>query len=200
MLGFLACASGLQMELSEWEPHIFEIARTFADAAPRDLANAQLSPEEEMAARISVAAQRATRYHHTRDIARVWRAWLRRVWYAPPEPSVEDPHNMVEPRCDGRAQRKGFGRAMDEALRRAQDLLIFVPENLAGLETDQLHAVPDGPQSNRLRGQLWRAMQVAGGSKKLAGGPRPSTLLFSAGMLFGWRIRFSRLREGLLTG
>ena len=44
------------------------------------------------AARISVVAQRAMRCPHAKDLARKWRAWLHRVWFAPPELSVEDPH------------------------------------------------------------------------------------------------------------
>ena len=74
------------------------------DAATRDLANAQLSPEGKAkamrlamgfqrakeavrsvgAARISAAAQRAMRYPYTKDLVRKWRAWLDRILLAPP--------------------------------------------------------------------------------------------------------------------
>ena len=81
------------------------------DAASGDLANARLSPGKKAramrlamgfqrtkeairgvgAARISVAAQRAIRYPRAKDIPIMWRAWLRRMRFAPPELSAADP-------------------------------------------------------------------------------------------------------------
>ena len=78
------------MEAPDWEACSFELARTLVGATSRDLANAQLSAEEEArsmmialgfhrakkairrvgAARLSVMAQWATRLPHTKDLAR----------------------------------------------------------------------------------------------------------------------------------
>ena len=61
------------------------------------------------------------------------------------------------------------------------DILIFSPTDLAETGKDQIHIVSDDPDSNRLLGQLWRAVKVASGSKDLAERPCPS-----AYVLQGW--------------
>ena len=77
------------------------------------------------------------------------------------------------------------GRASEEQWRKLlaelKEILIFTRGDLAELGKVQLHIVPEGPQSNRLLGQLWRAAKVAGGAKELAERPRPSTYV-----LQGW--------------
>ena len=101
---FRARVQGLRMEPPDREACSFELARTLVYAASRDLANAQLSSEEKaramrlvigflwakkairdvVAAKISVVAQRAVRHPHAKDLARKWRAWLRRIWPSHP--------------------------------------------------------------------------------------------------------------------
>ena len=47
-----------EMELPEWEGYSFELARALGDAASRDLANAQMSPDENSkAARLMLGSQ-----------------------------------------------------------------------------------------------------------------------------------------------
>ena len=64
------------------------------------------------------------------------------------------------------------------------EILIFSPDDLSELRKDQLHIVSDDPVSNRLLGQLWRAVKAAGGTKELAERPGPSSFV-----LQGWGAR-----------
>ena len=126
------------MEPPDWEACSFELARTLVDAASSDLANAQLPQEEKAratrrvigfqrakkairnvgAARISLAAQRAASCPHAKGIARKWRALFRRVWFAPPELSVEDPHEwwyfVATAGLSGRASEKQRKKLFEE--------------------------------------------------------------------------------------
>ena len=100
------------MELPEWEDYSSELARALVDNASRNLANANATLEQKMramrlmmgfhwarkairavgAAKISGLAQRAMRLNCTKELARKWRAWLHKLWFAPPELAVEHPH------------------------------------------------------------------------------------------------------------
>ena len=100
------------MELPEWEGYSFELARTLAESALKDLANAHTSLEQKTgavmlmagfhwtkkairvvgAAEISGLAQRAMRPNYTKELARKWRAWLHKLWFAPPDLMVDQPH------------------------------------------------------------------------------------------------------------
>ena len=100
------------MELPEWEEYSFELARALVDAASRDIANGNMTLDQKMramklvmgshwtkrtikaagAAKISGLAQRAMRRNCARALATKWRAWLRKLWFAPPEITVEQPH------------------------------------------------------------------------------------------------------------
>ena len=100
------------MESHEWEEYSFELARTLATDASRTIANANTTLEQKTramrlalgfnwtkraikavgAARISGLAQRAMRLNCTRELARKWRAWLHKLWFAPPELTIEQPH------------------------------------------------------------------------------------------------------------
>ena len=133
------------------------------------------------AAKISGLAQRAMRLNCARDLAGKWRAWLHKFRFAPPELMVEQPHkwrNVVATTgLGGKALEEQRGKFFEEL----NDILIFSPSDLAELGKDRPHIVPDDPDSNRLLGQLRRAVKVASGSKVLAGRPRPS-----AAVLQGW--------------
>ena len=109
---FCARAASTKMDLSEWEGYSFELARALVSDASRCIANADTSLRQKSramelvlgfnwtkksiravgAARISGLAQRAMRLNCTKDLARKWRAWLHKLWFAPPELSVEHPH------------------------------------------------------------------------------------------------------------
>ena len=100
-----------EMEPPEWEGCGFELARALVGAASRVLANAQMSSEEKAratilvlgfhwaektvravgAANIAVVARRAMRHPGTKDLARKRRARLRRIWFALPQLSAEEP-------------------------------------------------------------------------------------------------------------
>lgn len=106
------------------------------------------------ASRILAAAQRAMRYPHTKDITRKWRAWFRRIWFAPPELSAEDPRKWrnlaATAGLGGRASEGQRGKLFEDL----KEILIFVPSDLAELGKDQLHKASEGPHSYRLLGQL----------------------------------------------
>ena len=136
------------------------------------------------AAKISGLAQRAMRLSHARQLSKKWRAWLRKLWFAPPGLQVEEPRkwwNLIAATGLG-------GRAPDEQRNKLfgelNDILIFAPSDLAELGKDQLHIVSDDPDSNRLLGQLWGAVKVSNGAKDLEGGPCPSSYV-----LQGWGAR-----------
>ena len=100
------------MGLSEWEGYSFELARTSVTDASRCVANANTSLRQKTramelvlgfywtkksnkavgAAAISGLAQRAMRLNSAKDLAGKWRARLHKLWFAPPELSVENPH------------------------------------------------------------------------------------------------------------
>ena len=136
------------------------------------------------AARISGLAQRAMRLNCTKELARKWRAWLHKLWFAPPELTVERPHKW----WDVTATTGLGGGASEEQWRKLfeelNEIPIFAPEDLAELGKAQLHIVSEDPDSKRLLGQLWRAVRVSGGDKELAERPRPSSYV-----LQGWGAR-----------
>ena len=156
---------GFGMEPPDREACSFELARTLVNAASRDPANAQLSSEGKAramrlgmclqrtkkafrgvgAARISAAAQRAMRYPQTKDLARKWRAWWRRIWFAPPELSAEDPYkwrNLIATAgLSGRAPEKQWGKLLEKL----NEIPISALNDLAVLGKDQLHIVPEDP-------------------------------------------------------
>ena len=80
----------------------------------------------------------------------------------PPELRAEEPRkwwNLIAAAgLGGRASEEQRNKLFEEL----DDILIFAPSDLAELGKDQLHIVPEYPQSNRLPGQLWRAVKVAG--------------------------------------
>ena len=133
------------------------------------------------AARISVAAQRAIRYPRAKDLPIMWRAWLRRMRFAPPELSAADPQkwrNLIATAgLSGGASEEQWRKLLGEL----KEILILAPSDLAELGEHQLHIVSEDPQSNRLLGQLWRAAEVAGGAEELAERTCPSTYV-----LQGW--------------
>ena len=92
----------------------------------------------------------------------------------PPELAVEQPRKW----WDLIATTGLGGRALEEQLKKLfeelNEILIFSPTDLAEQGKDQLDIVSDDTDSNRLPGQLWRAVKVAGGSKDLAERPCPS--------------------------
>ena len=100
-------------------------------------------------ARISGLAQRATRPNCAEELARKWRAWLHRLWFAPPELSVEHPHKwwnvIATTGVGGRASEEQWNKLFEEL----NEILIFAPEGLAELGKGQLHMVSDDPDSNR---------------------------------------------------
>ena len=174
------------------------------DAASRVLSDAHLSPEDMtramrlaagfqppkkairrvVAAGISAAAQRATRCPREKDLARNWRAWLQRIWSAPPELSAEDPRNwrnLVSTAVLGGSASEERRKKLFEELR---EILMFAPSDIAELGKYQAYIVTEDPQSNCVLGQLWRAVKVAGGAKDVAERPWPSTYV-----LQGWGAR-----------
>ena len=189
------------MDPSEHEKYSFELARTLVSDASRCVANANTSLQQKSramelvlgfnwtkksikaigAARISGLAQRATRLNCTKDLARKWRAWLHKLWFAPPELSVDHPHEwwniIATTGLGGRASEEQWTKLFAEL----NEILIFSPDDLSELRKDQLHIVSDDPDSNRLLGQLWRAAKTAGGAKELAERPGPSSFV-----LQGW--------------
>ena len=104
------------------------------------------------AARISGLAQRAMRLNCARELARKWRAWLHKLWFAPPELTIDQPHKwwnvIATTGLGGRASEEQWGKLFEEL----NEILIFAPEDLAELGRDQLHIVSDDPDSNRLLG------------------------------------------------
>ena len=135
------------MESSEWEGYSSELARTLVIDASRTIANEHTSPgrkrrARELApgshwtkkatkgvgtARISDLAQRATRLIYTKEPARKWRAWLRRLWFALPEPAVEQPHKwwnvIAATGWGGRASEEQRKKLVEEI----NEILIFAP-------------------------------------------------------------------------
>ena len=189
------------MDPSEHEKYSVELARTLVSDASRCVANANTSLQQKSramelvlgfnwakksikaigAARISGLAQRATRLNCTKDLARKWRAWLHKLWFAPPELSVEHPHKwwsiIATTGLGGRASEEQWAKLFAEL----NEILIFAPDDLSELRKDQLHIVSDDPDSNRLLGQLWRAVKTAGGAKELAERSEPASFV-----LQGW--------------
>ena len=135
-------------------------------------------------AKISGLAQRATRLNCAKELARKWRTWQHKLWFAPPDLSVEHPHKwrnaIATTGLGGRASEEQWNKPFEEL----NGILIFSPENLSELRKDQLHIVSGDPDSNRLLGQLRRAVKVSRGGKELAGRPRPSSFV-----LQGWGAR-----------
>ena len=193
-----------EMESSEWEKYSFVLARTLVIDASRAIANEHTSLEKKRpaielvlgfrwakkaieavgAAKISGLAQRASRLNCTKELARKWRAWLHKLWFAPPELAVEHPHKwwntIATTGLASRASEEQWNKLFEEL----NGILLFAPGDLAELGKDQLHIVSDDPDSNRLLGQLWRAVRVSGGGKELAGRPCPSSYV-----LRGWGAR-----------
>ena len=126
------------MELPELEGCSIELARALTDDASRDLANANVTLERKMramklmmgsqwtkeairavgAAKISGLAQRAMRLNCTKDLARKWRARPHKLWFAPPEIAVEEPHKWWTLIATTGLGGQSFGRAVGKALRR----------------------------------------------------------------------------------
>ena len=99
------------MELPEWGGYSSELARALVENASRDLANAHTSLGRKSramklmmgfhwakkairaagAAEISGLAQQAMRLNYAKELAEKWRAWLRKLWFAPPELMAEQP-------------------------------------------------------------------------------------------------------------
>ena len=189
------------MDPDEHEKFSFLLAKTLVADASRCLANANASTQEKSramelvlgfnwtkksisatrAASISGLAQRASRLNCTKDLARKWRAWLHKLWFAPPELSVENPHKwwniIATTGLGGRASEEQWSKLFAEL----NEILIFSPDDLSELRQDQLHIVSDDPVSNRLLGQLWRAVKTSGGAKELAERSEPSSFV-----LQGW--------------
>ena len=186
-----------EMEPSEWEKYSFELAKALVTDASRAIANdnasllqktramqlvlgfhwAKKSIKAAGAAKISGLAQRAMRLSCAKDLARKWRTWLHKLWFAPPELSVEHPHKwwnvIATTGLGGRASEEQWNKLFEEL----NEILIFSPDDLSELGKDQLHIVSDDPDSNRLLGQLWRAVKVSRGGKELAERPRPSSFV-----------------------
>ena len=133
------------------------------------------------AARISVAAQRATRCPQTKDLARKWRAWLHRMRFASPELSAEDPHKWWGLKATAGLTGRALEEQREKLFEELREASIFAPSDLAELGRDQLHEVTQDPHSNSLLGQLWGAAKVAGGAKDLSERLCPSTYV-----LQGW--------------
>ena len=189
------------MDPSEWEKYSFGLAKALVSDASKLIANANVSLDQKTramelvlgfnwtkksiqavgAAHISGLAQRAMRLNCTKDLARKWRSWLHKLWFAPPELAVEQPHKwwnvIATTGLSGRASEEQWTKLFEEL----NEILIFSPDDLMELRKDQLHIVSDDPDSNRLLGQLWRAVKVAGGAKELAERPCPSSFV-----LQGW--------------
>ena len=121
------------------------------------------------------------RLNYTKEFAKKWRAWLHKLWFAPPDLMAEQPRkwwNLIATAgLGGRASEKQRNRFFEEL----NDILIFAPNDPAELGMDQLHIVSDDPDSNRPLGQLWRAAEASNGAKDLAERPCPSAYL-----LQGW--------------
>ena len=100
-----------------------------------------------------MAAHRAMRDPHTKDLARKWRAWFRRIWLAPPVLSAVDPRKwwdlIATAGLSGRASKEQRSKLLEEL----KEVLSFAPSGPAELGKDQLHIMSEGPQSNRLPGQ-----------------------------------------------
>ena len=165
---------GLGVEPPDWEACSFELARTLADAASRDLASAQLSQGEKAravrlamcfqwakeairgagAARISAAARRAMRCPHAKDLARKWRAWLHGIWFVPLEPSAADPRKWWNLTAAAGLLSRASEEQWKKLCEELRGIRIFAPSDLAERGQDQLHIVTEDPRSNRLLGQL----------------------------------------------
>ena len=121
------------------------------------------------------------RLNHTREIAKKWRACLHKLWLALPELRVEEPRkwwNLIAAAgSGGRSSEEQWDKLFGEL----DDVLIFTPNDLADFGKDQLHILPGDPDSNRLLGQLWRAVKVSNGARGLAERPCPSS-----NVLQGW--------------
>ena len=74
-----------------------------------------------------------------------------------------------------------WGKQRNKLFEELKELLISAPVGVAEIGKDQRHIVSDDIDSNRLPGQLWRAVKVAGGAKDLGEKPCPSSYV-----LQGW--------------
>ena len=81
---------------------------------------------------------------------------------------------MAESHCDCWPQWRGVRRTVEKALRRARGNSDFRANRPFRACGGQLLIVSEGPRSNRVPGQLWRAAKAAGGARGLAERPCPS--------------------------
>ena len=90
---------------------------------------------------------------------------FRRLRFAPPELSIEDPHKWWNLVATAGLSGRVSGEDWNKLFAELGELLIFAPNDLAKLRADQLHIVSDSEESNRLLGQLWTAVQASGDAK-----------------------------------
>ena len=113
-------------------------------------------------AKFSAITRRAFGNPCAGEPAKALKVRLRRLPFASPELSGEDPHKwrglIATAGLSGRASEESRNKLVAEL----GELLICAPRDLAGLEADQLHIVSDNAESNRLLGQLWRAAEASG--------------------------------------
>ena len=87
--------------------------------------------------KLSAITQGAVINPSAREVAEVLKVLLRRIWFAPPETPVEDPHkwrNLIATSClGGRAPEEAWNRLLSEL----HELLIFVRSDLAELGAGQ---------------------------------------------------------------
>ena len=173
------------MELRDWGECSVELASFSADQASGNLASRRVNNEQKLkplrhvtgfswnrkvtradgSGKLSAITQRAVINRRAKDLAKALKMRLRRLWRAPPDLSIEDPHKWWNLIATAGLSGRASEEAWDKLFAELSELLISVLSDLAELGADQLRIVSDSEESNRLLGRLGRAAQASGDSK-----------------------------------
>ena len=114
------------------------------------------------------------RLNYTKEFAKKWRAWLHKLWFAPPDLMAEQPRKWWNLIATAGMRGRASGEQWNKLFEELNDILTFAPNDPAGRGTGQLHIVSDDPVSDRLLGRQCRAARVSNWAKGLAERPFPS--------------------------
>ena len=98
------------------------------------------------------------------------RGRLGAIWTVSPQLTAGNSHEWWNPFATSGLSRRAPEDVGNELSKKLHEMLIFSSEDLAQLGARQLHLISGNPESNRLTGQLRRAVRVAGDTTDFRGG------------------------------
>ena len=167
------------MELPQWEELRGELAQFWLEPTGQweiERAGAQsglqLVQENHEGSLSSVTICRSSgsfSYPSTKEVGKHMRGRLRAIWFVSPQITAENPHKWRNPFATSGLSGRASEDAGNELSKELNGMLILSSDDLAQLGAHQLHLISGNPESNRLMGQLRRAVRVAGDTTDFKG-------------------------------